>query len=152
APLYKNVKTAADEIIPIREGLNFYSDLLSLKPDAIHEMHQSGSSAKVLKAYSLFKKIPYTFHTHHFKGESKVKDQGKPKAAIQRDLDGVYAYWGQGLEPDFLKFPPVIKAKTSTKKRRIIIGAVATRETKMWPLQYVRQLSQLLIQAGFDVA
>tara|TARA_R110000868_G_scaffold237486_3_gene492033 strand:- start:1958 stop:2857 length:900 start_codon:yes stop_codon:yes gene_type:complete len=150
-PLYRDVQTGADQIIPIGGALDFFSKLLDLKPDGIHEMHQSGSSAKVLSLYSRLKNIPYTFHNHHSQEASKILDQGKPKAAIQRDLDGVYAFWGKGERPDHLNFPPVIKV-AGDKKKRIILGVVATRETKMWPLEFYRELASKLLAKGFEVA
>lgn len=151
-PFYKNVQTAADEIIAINSGFDFYSKLLEIKPDAIHELHQSGSSAKILKTYAALKQIPYTFHNHHDKGPSKVIDQGKPKAAIQRDLDGIHAFWGNNQSPSFLNFEPLIKAKKENLHKRIIIGAVATRETKMWPLENIRALVPMLQTIGYEVA
>lgn len=151
-PLYKNVKTAADQIIPINGTLDFYQRILEVYPNAIHEMHQSGSSEKLLRVYSFFKSIPYTFHNHHFQGHSKIIDQGKPIAAIQRDLNGVYAFWGKGELPNYLDYTPKILCKKTNKKNRIIIGAVATRETKMWPLPFVRSLTQLLQQKGYEVS
>lgn len=151
-PLYSKVETAADHIVAIEEGLKYFSDLLTIHPDAIHEMHQSGSTGKLNTTYSLLKCVPYTFHNHHYKGESKIKDQGKPVAAIQRDLNGIHAFWGDGREPSFLDFPPIIKTKTTNKKNRVIIGAVATRETKMWPFEYVRNLAKSLMSKGIEVA
>lgn len=151
-PLYSKVQTSADEIIPIEEGLNYFSSLLMVHPDAIHEMHQTGSTGKANAAYALLKSIPYTFHNHHFKGESPIKDQGKPVAAIQRDLNGLHAFWGNEKEPHYLDYAPVIKTGVETKRNRVLIGAVATRETKMWPLEYVRILAQSLMARGIEVA
>src|SRR5690606_16901737 len=128
-PLYSKVKTAADDIVPIEEGLNYFSSLLTIHPDAIHEMHQAGSTGKLNKAYSLLKQIPYTFHNHHYQGETSIKDQGKPVAAIQRDLNGIQAFWGKESEPSYLDYSPVINVPIKAKKKRIIIGAVATRQT-----------------------
>lgn len=149
--LYENVKTAADEIIPIEDGLDFYSKLLELRPDMIHELHQSGSSAKILSLYAKIKNIPYTFHNHHSKKPSQVKDQGRPKAAIQRDLDGVAAFYSSKDYPDFLAFTPKIEVATSERKKRIILGVVATRETKMWPLGFFKDLCRMLEHHGFEV-
>lgn len=149
--LYDNVETAADEIIPIESNLSFYSKLLELRPDMIHELHQSGSSAKVLSLYSFFKNIPYTFHNHHSTKESPIKDQGKPKAAIQRDLDGVAAFYPSNRYPNFLAYPPKMKVEAVQKQKRIILGVVATRQTKMWPLGFYKDLCRMLEQKGFEV-
>ncbi|MBH46991.1 MAG: hypothetical protein CME71_02345 [Halobacteriovorax sp.] len=150
-PLYKNTQTAADEIIPIGSSLDFFNRLLTLAPSGIHEMHQSGSSAKLLALYAGLKNIPYTFHNHHSSGPSKIIDQGKPKAAIQRDLDGVHAFWGKDSSPNHLDFAPSLKV-SGNKRKRIILGVVATRETKMWPLPFYKEVAVKLQAAGFEVA
>ncbi len=150
-PLYQDVQTAADQIIPIKNSLDFFSKLLELKPDAIHEMHQSGSTGKLLSFYSKIKNIPYTFHNHHSKASSSVKDQGMPKAAIQRDLDGIAAFYRSGEYPHFLDFEPRIITKPNNKQKKIILGVVATRETKMWPLGFYKDLCRMLELKGFEV-
>lgn len=151
-PLYSQVETSADSIIAIEDGLSYYSELLTINPDAIHELHQTGSSGKLNSTFSIFRQIPYTFHNHHFKGKSPIKDQGKPIATIQRDLNGIHAFWGKGEPPCYLDFPPIIKTSNTTKKSRVIIGAVATRRTKMWPLEYVRELTSILQGNGIEVS
>lgn len=154
APLYKEVITAADSIYPLslkslKEAYKVYQDLKSMKIDHIHEMHQSGRGAKVFKIAALLLRIPYTFHNHHLKSGTKVVDQGVIKPLIQRDLDGVYSYLGEGSLPNFLDYPPKLTLKSYPKKSaRIIMGVVATRKTKMWPLGNYIKLAGL-IQKSF---
>lgn len=150
APLYKEVQTAADTIYPLslkslKEAYKTYKDLKRMKVDHIHEMHQSGRGAKVFKLIAMFMGIPYTFHNHHLKSGTKVLDQGVIKPLIQRDLDGVYSYLGEGEAPKFLDYPPKLDIKNFPKKSpRIIMGVVATRQTKMWPLENYIKLARLI--------
>ncbi len=150
APLYKNVTTDADLIYPLRlksfdDILNLYTDLINLKVDAIHEMHQSGRGMKVFSILSFLKRIPYTFHNHHLKTGTKVLDQGVIKELIQRDLDGVYSFYGKGKVPHFLDFEPRMKLVEKLEKYpMVILGVVATRATKMWPLANYVELARLI--------
>jgi heptosyltransferase-2 len=150
APLYINTVTEANEIYPLRlnslkDIYQFSRDLKKLKIDHIHEMQQSGRGAKIFKILSIVMRIPYTFHNHHLTHSTRVIDQGKTKPILQRDLDGVYSYLGSGEIPNFLDFTPKLETKIkSNKKKRIIFGVVATRKTKMWPLNYYVELARLI--------
>lgn len=157
APLYKNVQTAADEIYPLRlnsisDWLDLYNYLIDEKVEAIHEMHQSGRGHKVFSLFhfvsSLFGGVPYTFHNHHLTGGTKVVDQGEKKELIQRDLDGVYSFYGTNRpRPEFFNYTPVIQLKQNPlKKKTIILGVVATRQTKMWPFKNYVELAHLISQ------
>ena len=148
--LYKNIKTDADVIYPLKlktlsDILDLYSDLIDFKVDAIHEMHQSGRGQKVFSLFSLIKNIPYTFHNHHLLNGTKVVDQGQKKELIQRDLDGLFSFYGSGNLPNFLNYCPKFKFESlAVKKKKIILGVVATRLTKMWPLIYYAELAKLI--------
>lgn len=149
APLYQDVQTAADVIYPlslknVHDVFTLFDDLMAMKVDYIHEMHQSGRGSKVFKFYCLIKGIPYTFHNHHFKGGTKVIDQGVIKPLIQRDLDGVHSFLGTGNPPNYLDWQPALQMNTTTKHKRLILGVVATRRTKMWPLEYYVNLARLV--------
>lgn len=150
APLYKNTTTDADLIYPLKlktlnDILNLYKDLINLKVDAIHEMHQSGRGSKVFSLFSFFKRIPYTSHNHHLKSGTKVIDQGVIKELIQRDLDGIYSFYGKGEIPNFLDYEPKIMPKNKLgKEKTLIMGVVATRLTKMWPLSNYVELARLI--------
>lgn len=153
APLYKNVKTAADEIYPLKlntvsDWLDLYSYLLSEKVDVIHEMHQSGRGHKIFSLFHFFSRIPYTFHNHHLTGGTSVVDQGEKKELIQRDLDGVFSYYGKDKwRPYFLNYTPFVELeKKRASQQRIILGVVATRETKMWPFSHYVELARLIAE------
>lgn len=151
APLYKNVLTAADEIYPLK--LNSFSDILDLfayltneKVDAIHEMHQSGRGKKIFSLFQFFSRIRYTAHNHHLESGTEIIDQGVKKELIQRDLDGVYSFYGKEKTlPSFLNYTPSLELKNKViNKKQIILGVVATRETKMWPLKNYVELAKLI--------
>lgn len=149
APLYKEVKTDADTIYPLSlktlgDAYKTYKDLKRMKVEHIHEMHQSGRGAKVFKFISFLMGIPYTAHNHHLKSGTKVIDQGVIKPLIQRDLDGVYSFLGHGDVPGFLSHQPLMRLSApKNKQARIIMGVVATRKTKMWPLENYVKLARL---------
>ena len=153
APLYSESRTAADKIYPLKlstlkDILTLFMDIKNLKIDHIHEMHQSGRGAKIFKWISLILGIRYTAHNHHLKNGTKVIDQGLIKPLIQRDLDGVYSFLGTGEKPNYLDYvPKIMPAKVRKKSPIIIMGVVATRKTKMWPLDYYLKLAGLIYGA-----
>lgn len=156
--LYSKVKTEADIIYPLKlnstnDVLDLYTDLINMKVDVIHEMHQSGRGKKVFTLFSLLKNIPYTFHNHHLNSGTKVIDQGVKKELIQRDLDGVYSYFGKSKSyPSYLDFEPCLKFdRKRNPLERIILGVVATRNTKKWPLDNYISLAEKLIEIRPDV-
>ncbi len=152
AKVFEETKTAADFIYPLKmntlnEIIDLWSDLLNFNVDMIHEMHQSGRGQKAFSTFCALKKIPYTAHNHHKKSGTSVLDQGVIKPLIQRDLDGVYSFWGKIAKiPDYINYPPDMRVKDLGSKKRIIFGVVATRETKKWPLNYFKQLAELIFQ------
>ncbi len=160
ASLYKNVETPADSIYPLSlksfsDVFRTYRELKKLKIDHIHEMHQSGRGAKAFKLIAFLMGIKYTAHNHHLKSGGSVHDQGVIKPLIQRDLDGVFSFLGDKEIPAFLDYPPKMHiSNSSTKKARVIFGVVATRLTKMWPLENYIALAKLLAERGpeFEVA
>ncbi|MCR9204659.1 MAG: hypothetical protein NXH75_08790, partial [Halobacteriovoraceae bacterium] len=151
-PLYENVETAADEILPLEwktagDWWKSYRQLKEKNINTVLELFQSGRTAKF---FSLWEKLggpKYYFHNHHEKG-GPVHDQGVIKSNIQRDLDGAWTFFSKSNQPpSFLEFPPIMKLKGQKKielKNQIILGIVATRETKMWPLDYYGKLTHLL--------
>lgn len=150
AKVFAETKTAADFIYPLKinsmsEIIELWSDLLNFQVDFIHEMHQSGRGQKVFSSFSVLKKIPYTAHNHHKKSGTKVIDQGVIKPLIQRDLDGVYSFWGKGQKrPHYLDYPPQMEVANPIVKKRLIFGVVATRETKKWALENFKKLAELI--------
>jgi len=156
APLFDKLKGPFHKIIPvnlntIQGTFDFCTHLLNENYELIHEFHQNGRTRKIFSTYSLLLNTKYSFHNHHLKSGGPVPDQGKPKALIQRDLDGIYGNFGKYKNtsmPDYLKYGP--KLATSLNQDdlglsdTIIFGIVATRETKMWPLTHFAQLAQLI--------
>lgn len=147
APLFKETEIAADEVIgmnfnTISDWWNNFFLIKKIKPDCIFEMFQAGRTKKFFSLYSKINFIPYYFHNHHVKS-GPVYDQGKIKSNIQRDLDGAWTFFSQGEIPNHLDYEPKMKLGVDNKEQ-IILGVVATRETKMWPLEYYTELSKLL--------
>ncbi|MDO9182014.1 MAG: glycosyltransferase family 9 protein [Bacteriovorax sp.] len=154
APLYSESNTAADSIYPlalssIKDILKLFKYIKASKIEHIHEMHQSGRGSKIFKIISFVLGIRYTAHNHHLKEKTGVIDQGKILPLIQRDLDGVFSFLGDGERPNYLNFAPAITPSDnefSYPKKIIIMGVVATRATKMWPLLNYLALAQLINQ------
>jgi heptosyltransferase-2 len=152
APLYSESKTKATLIYPLTltsfsDGWRLFNDLQKMKVDHVHEMHQSGRGAKFFKWICFFLGIRYTAHNHHIKTPTKVIDQGVILPLIQRDLDGVFSFFGKEERPNYLSFTPKITPKEKLEKARMIImGVVATRETKMWPLHNFVELAKLIMK------
>lgn len=139
SPLFTHIPHAGDEVLPIElNGLKDWWNLAKLlrekKIDCIFEMFQSGRTKKFFSLYSKIFNIPYLAHNHH-KKEGGVFDQGVIKSNIQRDLDGAWTYFGDPSKyPHFLKYEP--KSPLNIKKENhLILGVVATRETKKWDLK-----------------
>lgn len=152
APLYSNSNTRATSIYPLSltnfsDAWKLYNDIKRLKVEHVHEMHQSGRGKKFFKWICFFLGIQYTAHNHHLKNETGVVDQGKILPLIQRDLDGVFSFLGEGERPRYQTFTPKVTPKEKLEKlRMIILGVVATRETKMWPLKNYIELAKLIIK------
>jgi heptosyltransferase-2 len=148
ARLYQDVKIDADEVIGF--NLNDFSGyrqlwqtMRRLKVDHVHELHVSGRTKRFFKLYSLLTKTKYTYHDHHILGGGRVLDQGEKKELIQRDLDGIYSYLGKHRpHPSFLDFTPKMNEIYVSKDNSVVLGVVATRSTKMWPLNHYVQLAE----------
>ena len=153
APLYANSLISADTIYQLKmetpkDILKLFIDIKNLKINHIHEMHQSGRGGKIFKWISIILGIRYTAHNHHLKSKTKILDQGLIKPLIQRDLDGLYSFLGKGEVPSYVNYPPQINPiERGSKKPLIILGVVATRETKMWPLENYLKLATIIEKA-----
>ena len=139
--LYHDVETEADGVIPLSfdslsDFYKSYKKIKSLKVTHIHELHKSGRSFKFFKIFKSLNNVNYTFHDHHQVSGGEIVDQGEIKPLIQRDLDGAYTFLGKnfGEVPSYLSFPPKI-IKSFSRSHDVILGVVATRETKMWDLE-----------------
>jgi heptosyltransferase II len=155
APLYKDCETDANEILPLdfsslRSWWKLWWILKKKSIDTIFEMHLSGRSKKFFDLFSSFNAIYYHFHNHHIgldqSALTEVHDQGKIKPLIQRDLDGVWSTYAKDSKPPhFLNFSPQLKIKNNDEsKNQVILGVVATRATKMWPLENYEKLAHLI--------
>lgn len=152
APLYENVKTDANSIYPLnlktaKDMLRTLKDLRKMKIDYIHELHQTGTGHKFFSLTAFFMGAIYSGHNHHYKSGTKILDQGVIKPLIQRDLDGVYSCLGDPSKksiPKFLDFKPQMRLEKLKSFPRIILGVVATRKTKMWPLSNYVVLASLI--------
>lgn len=147
-PLYEKVETHADKIIPLSfKNLSEWRESRKLikehEVDSVLELFQSGRTKKFFKLWCLLGGPRYVAHNHHIKN-GPVHDQGVIKSNIQRDLDGAWTFFGRGdMPPSYLGYPPLLKAP-ALHDNHIILGVVATRETKMWPLEYYAELTHLL--------
>ena len=142
-PLYEKVETDADQIWPLRlTGLKDWVKSWNQfsKIDLVYEMFQTGRTATFFEWYQRFRGCTYLYHNHHVK-QGPVFRQGNVRLpAIQRDLDGVWTFFAKerGLPlPNYLNFSPQIRLLESKPIREniIILGMVATVDTKMWSLE-----------------
>ena len=152
APLFEDCEHACDQVLPLelktfKDYLALYETCLNLKIDVILELFQSGRTARFFKVFSALTGIPYFFHNHHTK-EGPVYDQGIIKSNIQRDLDGAWSFLGTSLKPpSYLSFCPQMypkELKNPLHRKRIILGIVATRKTKQWPLTSFAKLIEMI--------
>ncbi|MBF0205363.1 MAG: glycosyltransferase family 9 protein [Oligoflexia bacterium] len=154
-PLYTNLQSSADQIIPLSlENLRgWWKTYLLLKRlnrlnriDLIFEFHQNGRSKYFFNLFSKLHYIRYLFHNHH---------QSIPAPAIQRDLQGIAALLPIPAPPNYLDYPPRVHIKNITntnnsnglldkKTIKVILGISATRQSKIWPINYFLELAELL--------
>jgi heptosyltransferase-2 len=140
--LFRSDLTPIHNVIPLDFSgpISWAKTFLELKKfdyDVILELNQSGRSGTFFKIYSNLNSIPYFYHNHNLKVGNFVIDQGIRKPNIQRDLDLIFSYLTKVIhleleKPQYLDFKPIIK-NNSSRSKEIILGVVATRETKMWP-------------------
>jgi heptosyltransferase II len=149
-PLYKyfshpRVKFLALKLDNLNQMVETYLQVRALRIDVIFELHLAGRSSKFFSLLSRLTGIAYGFHNHHLgPGTSTILDQGVIKPLIQRDLDGVISFFSLpkrsylDLEPhfNFNQWP--------SQKKRLILGVVATRKTKMYPLESYCELIELV--------
>lgn len=147
-PLYKNVQTPAHKVIPLDfktmgDWWDSYKAIKAFEIDTVLELFQSGRTSKFFNLVSKTSHIKYFFHNHH-KKKGDVFDQGVIKSNIQRDLDAAWTFFGDpNTRPQFLDYTPSMQAIVE-KKNQITFGVIATRETKMWPMQYYCDLAKLI--------
>jgi heptosyltransferase II len=151
-PLFQNVGTPADKIIgfqlkTMRDWWKTWQQVRLVKPDMVFELSQQGRTSAFFKLYALISGAKYVFHNHHTK-KGPVLDQGQQKPILQRDLDGAWSFFSEFSQdkkvPHFLDFPPKMEIVSNVKHKRIVLGIVATRQTKMYPLEMYAQAVEIL--------
>ncbi|MBF0298427.1 MAG: glycosyltransferase family 9 protein [Oligoflexia bacterium] len=159
-PLYFNLDTSADKYFSLK--FNNIIDWVKLfftlffsgdKFDLIYELHCSGSSYKFFKLYSFFTRTNYHFNNHH------ITKNSNPRPSIERDLEGVWRFLNENIYkgnlkyPNYLEYEPRILLKSKTKQNKkvkekeekiIVLGIVASRLSKVWPLEYFKKLINLI--------
>jgi heptosyltransferase-2 len=156
APLFSNVEIAADQIIPLNLGglkgwMATAKKIHQFRPQAIFELFQSGRGKKFFSLYTSLTRTKYVAHDHHKKAGGPVFDQGVIKAVLQRDLDGAWSFFGDlSALPNHLDFAPQMTVANIQKKKRLIIGVVATRATKMWELKNYTDLAKKM--SDYEIA
>ena len=155
-PLYEKNNQGKDRFFSLsfesaRDWWTSFLDLRREKFDLIIELHQSGRSGRFFKLYSLFSSTPYYYHNHNKKKGFFILDQGKHKANIQRDLDGIYSIACKGYNkvlplPSYLDYPPRLFSRQKKEPLLILLGVSAGREEKRWPLEYFAELCRLLLK------
>ncbi|MFZ8932966.1 MAG: glycosyltransferase family 9 protein [Bacteriovoracaceae bacterium] len=158
APLFTNIQTDADEILALdfsnaAKWCDSYKFFKNSSFDQIIELNQSGRTTKFFNILKVLKpSVNYLAHNHH-KNTGTIHDQGIKKANTQRDLDACWTAFKNGPIPHFLDYPPQMKLNSPVEKTKsIVLGVVATRDTKMWPLTHFKKLMQMLIKKmGEDI-
>lgn len=151
-PLFFDLETKADNFLPLNfnsltDWVKTYLKIRRHKFDYIIELNQSGRTSKFFKLFKLLHPYtPYLGHNHNT-SKGKVLDQGIKKPNIQRDLDACWTLFKKGEVPHYLELPPQMKNhKNLIKEETIVLGVVATRDSKMWPLEYFIGLMNSLIE------
>jgi heptosyltransferase II len=160
-PLFKSYTHPRVSFVPLKlanpiELLETYLLIRQFKIDAIYEMHVSGRSKRFFSWMSFLSKIPYGYHNHHLRSQTGVRDQGVIKPLIQRDLDGAQSFFlgnESTIRPwNYLDFQPHYNLVQKLRpKKRVILGVVATRETKMYPLSSYLQFAKSLIHQDSEI-
>ena len=142
-PLYSELETDADEIWPLYLGglggwLRHWQQFRGV--DLVYEMFQSGRTGTFFRWHRRINGGKYFYHNHHAK-EGPVFRQGNVRLpATVRDLDGVWTFFAKERGhhvPAHRQISPRIRLKKIAPEREnlIVLGVVATVETKMWSLK-----------------
>lgn len=161
--LYRDCETPCDAFIELElkslKGVwRFYRALAKGRFDLVVELHQSGRTSKILNLARRFLGFRYIYHNHNLKTGTFIRDQGVRKAILQRDLDTCWsALKSLGFEdlpvPEFLDWPPrlVPQKKQERQKTVAVLGVVASRPDKQWPLAHFLELMHFLKSMGHDL-
>lgn len=159
APLFSSTEHVADKILPLKTSsfsdyLQLTNTLLSERYDAVIELHQSGRTGRFFKVMEKIGLCPeYFAHNHNLGMDqgTKIFEQGVRKPILQRDLDTVYSWIRSRGEHDryplYLDFAPKLRPKKRVlpcEWMTVVLGVVATRDEKMWPLSRYLELIELM--------
>lgn len=153
APIFNSSKGAFDEVLPLElNSLPDYTDLfkfiLNKKITVVIELFPRGSSQKFFKLISSISTVRYIYRDYHQLG---LPERQGP--IIQKDLDTIFQIINdKSPRPICTDYPPslVPKNRITSNQTRVIFGVVASRETKMWPLENYVELASY-IKSNFDV-
>lgn len=157
--LYQKVATDVDSFLPfdlsgVGGQLRFLNDIRRGKFDAIIELHDNPRSHRILEVARFLFGVPLFGHNHHLSHRTMtgVFEQGIRKAITQRDLDGVYSFVRffkpEAKPPHFLDFQPRLSSDSVRQENKIVLGIVATRSEKLWPVEHFAKLIDLLSEQG----
>lgn len=138
-PLFETMDHPYDCIIPLNirqvgDVWKLLKELFYQKYDLIYEFHYGPRTGRIFKLYSYLSGASYFYHNHH---KSEID------SIINRDLKG----FCQSLAltpPASAQFIPAVRSYQQL--RNVLFGVVATRETKMWPLENFIDLAKKLTQ------
>jgi heptosyltransferase-2 len=161
--LYRECETPCDAFIELKldslkGAWRFYRTLAKGRFDLVIELHQSGRTFKIINLASRFMGFHYVYHNHNLKKGHFIKDQGVRKPILQRDLDTCWsALKHLGYEdlpvPNYLDWSPSIKPLKTKERQKpvVVLGVVASRPDKQWPLGHFIELMRFLKSMGHDL-
>lgn len=162
AELYRESEVSCDAFIELnldslKGAWRFYQALSRGGFDLVIELHQSGRTSKVLNMARFLLGLRYIYHNHNLKTGHFIREQGVRKAILQRDLDTCWsALRHLGLDnlpvPSFLDWPPQLapKKRLGQQKNVAVLGPVASRPDKQWPIDSFIELMRFLKSMGHD--
>lgn len=161
-PLYLELDYDADRVLPMELGSisgvwDFFCQMKREKFDLVFELQQSGRTRKILKMASIALNFRYIFHNHHLKHGQFIFEQGIRKPITQRHLDTIYSYVRElnpkAVYPHYLDFTPQLKTKNHlVKNNQIVLGLVASKDEKKWPVESFALLAKELLASHSDIS
>lgn len=163
ADLYRECETPCDAFIELKldtlkGAWRFYRALAKGRYDLVVELHQSGRTSKILHLARRFLGFRYIYHNHNLKAGSFIRDQGVRKPILQRDLDTCWsALRSLGFNdfpvPHYLDWTPQIQVQKRQERPKgvAVLGVVASRPDKQWPLQHFLELMRFLTSMGHEL-
>jgi ADP-heptose:LPS heptosyltransferase len=155
-PLYQKVESDVDSFLPMNlktlgGQFNFLKAIRKGKFDLVIELHDNPRSHRLLEIARFFFGIKLFHHNHHLSYIEKtgIHDQGIRKAISQRDLDGAFSclrfFNSNETVPHYLENLPKLNVKSGEKYNSgVVLGIVATRDEKKWPIQHYADLVNII--------